>query len=50
MAPKTAATADGELEEEVLQAIILADSFNKRFVPLTLAKPRVRRNPASILP
>ena len=29
-------------EEEVLQAVILADSFNKRFKPLTVNKPRVR--------
>ena len=28
-------------EEEVLQAVILADSFNKRFRPLTTQKPRV---------
>jgi translation initiation factor eIF-2B subunit epsilon len=42
MAPKAAAGVEGELEDEVLQAIILADSFNKRFMPLTLEKPRVR--------
>jgi translation initiation factor eIF-2B subunit epsilon len=30
-----------EEEEEVLQAVILADSFNKRFRPLTTRKPRV---------
>jgi hypothetical protein len=29
-------------DEEVLQAVILADSFNKRFRPLTARKPRVR--------
>ena len=29
-------------EEEVMQAVILADSFNKRFKPLTVSKPRVR--------
>ena len=28
-------------EDEVLQAVILADSFNKRFKPLTSGKPRV---------
>ncbi|KAF8163214.1 nucleotide-diphospho-sugar transferase, partial [Crassisporium funariophilum] len=27
-------------EEEVLQAVILADSFNRRFRPLTIRKPR----------
>ena len=31
-----------EEEEEVLQAVILADSFNKRFRPLTTRKPRVK--------
>ncbi len=31
-------------EEDVLQAVILADSFNKRFRPLTTQKPRVRDN------
>ena len=29
-------------DEEVLQAVVLADSFNKRFRPLTSRKPRVR--------
>lgn len=29
-------------DEEVLQAVVLADSFNKRFRPLTARKPRVR--------
>jgi hypothetical protein len=28
-------------DDEILQAIILADSFNNRFKPLTLNKPRV---------
>jgi translation initiation factor eIF-2B subunit epsilon len=32
-------------EEEVLQAVVLADSFNKRFSPLTAHKPRVRGQP-----
>jgi hypothetical protein len=27
--------------EEVLQAVIVADSFDERFMPLTLDKPRV---------
>lgn len=35
-------------EEEVLQAVILADSFNKRFRPLTARKPRVRRMLVSV--
>jgi hypothetical protein len=28
-------------EEEILQAVVLADSFNKRFRPLTTQRPRV---------
>ena len=28
-------------EEDVLQAVVLADSFNKRFRPLSIQKPRV---------
>lgn len=27
--------------EEVLQAVVVADSFNARFMPLTYASPRV---------
>ena len=27
--------------DEVLQAVILADSFNKRFKPLTIDRPKV---------
>ncbi|KAG6850579.1 hypothetical protein H0H93_011247 [Arthromyces matolae] len=43
MAPKSSSTGKEKLiddEEEVLQAVILADSFNKRFRPLTARKPR----------
>ncbi|KAF9227524.1 nucleotide-diphospho-sugar transferase [Gyrodon lividus] len=43
MAPKSSLAAKERLiveEEEVLQAVILADSFNKRFTPLTTYKPR----------
>ncbi|KAF8447592.1 nucleotide-diphospho-sugar transferase [Boletus edulis BED1] len=43
MAPKSSAVAKERLEvneEEVLQAVVLADSFNKRFAPLTRHKPR----------
>jgi hypothetical protein len=29
-------------QDEVLQAVILADSFNNRFKPLTIHTPRVR--------
>ena len=28
-------------EDEILQAVILADSFDKRFKPLTASRPRV---------
>lgn len=44
MAPKSSAVTKERLvvdEEEVLQAVVLADSFNKRFAPLTRHKPRV---------
>ncbi|GLB35041.1 putative nucleotidyl transferase [Lyophyllum shimeji] len=43
MAPKSSSPGKEKLiedEEEVLQAVILADSFNKRFRPLTTRKPR----------
>ncbi|THU86422.1 nucleotide-diphospho-sugar transferase [Dendrothele bispora CBS 962.96] len=42
MAPKSSAGKEKLLgdEDEVLQAVILADSFNKRFRPLTTRKPR----------
>ncbi|KAG1877885.1 nucleotide-diphospho-sugar transferase [Suillus subalutaceus] len=44
MSPNTASSAGKDKlivdEEEVLQAVILADSFNKRFKPLTTHKPR----------
>lgn len=31
---------DGE-EDKILQAVVIADSFNERFMPITLDKPRV---------
>ncbi|PCH38105.1 nucleotide-diphospho-sugar transferase [Wolfiporia cocos MD-104 SS10] len=42
MPPKASAGKEKDLtdEEEVLQAVVLADSFNKRFRPLTVGKPR----------
>jgi hypothetical protein len=48
MAPKAASAKEklGE-QEEILQAVILADSFNSRFKPLTIAKPRVGRSSPS---
>ena len=35
-------SASWEKPDDVLQAVILADSFNYRFLPITLEKPRVR--------
>lgn len=29
-------------EDKVLQAVVIADSFNERFMPITIDKPRVR--------
>ncbi|KAF8654077.1 hypothetical protein AX16_003610 [Volvariella volvacea WC 439] len=42
MAPKNSSTRERLIDEdeEVLQAVILADSFNKRFRPLTTSRPR----------
>ena len=43
MPPKSSSGKEKDIaeEDEVLQAVILADSFNKRFKPLTVGKPRV---------
>ena len=30
-------------EEDPLQAVVIADSFNSKFLPITLEKPRVRK-------
>ncbi|EMD38428.1 hypothetical protein CERSUDRAFT_113582 [Gelatoporia subvermispora B] len=42
MPPKSSSSKEKDLadDDEVLQAVILADSFNKRFRPLTVGKPR----------
>ncbi|KAI0375033.1 nucleotide-diphospho-sugar transferase [Pilatotrama ljubarskyi] len=42
MPPKGSSGKDKDItdDDEVLQAVILADSFNKRFKPLTAGKPR----------
>ncbi|KAI0720955.1 nucleotide-diphospho-sugar transferase [Cerioporus squamosus] len=42
MPPKSSSGKGKDIaeEDEVLQAVILADSFNKRFKPLTVGKPR----------
>lgn len=45
MPPKASSSKDKDLtagEEDVIQAVILAESFNKRFKPLTTDRPRVR--------
>ncbi|CAB4007455.1 translation initiation factor eIF-2B subunit epsilon-like, partial [Paramuricea clavata] len=33
-------SASWEKPDDVLQAVVLADSFNYRFLPITLEKPR----------
>jgi translation initiation factor eIF-2B subunit epsilon len=40
---KSAKPGAGDKREDVLQAVILADSFQDRFKPFTLEKPRVGR-------
>lgn len=43
MPPKGPAAKDKDIatvEEDVIQAVILAESFNKRFKPLTVDRPR----------
>jgi len=43
MPPKNSAKENVEdEEEEILKAVILADSYNSRFGPLTVDLPRVR--------
>lgn len=44
MPPKNSSGKEKEVahdDDDILQAVILADSFNERFKPLTLNKPRV---------
>ncbi|GAB1598439.1 translation initiation factor eIF-2B subunit epsilon-like isoform X1 [Argonauta hians] len=41
MAPKQKNTRDELKQEDILQAVLLADSFNYRFSPITEQKPRV---------
>lgn len=50
MPPKSSSGKDKDIaeEDEVLQAVILADSFNKRFKPLTVGKPRVRATQSAV--
>ena len=39
-AATAAATNTASEQEEILQAVVIADSFNERFMPITLDKPR----------
>lgn len=32
---------DQREEDKILQAVVIADSFNERFMPITIDKPRV---------
>lgn len=41
MPPKAGKEKASDDDDEVLQAVILADSFNSRFSPFTADKPRV---------
>lgn len=44
MPPRAQAQPKEQLDkqEDVLQAVVIADSYNQRFQPLTLDSPRVR--------
>lgn len=42
MAPKSRGSRNDDLkQEDILQAVVFADSFNTRFMPITIKKPRV---------
>jgi len=41
MPPKAGKEKAVEEDEEIIQAVVLADSFNSRFKPLSTNKPRV---------
>jgi len=41
MSKKKSSKREEFKQEEVLQAVVLADSFNIRFAPLTHSRPRV---------
>jgi translation initiation factor eIF-2B subunit epsilon len=41
MPPKAAGKEKIVDSEEVLQAVVIAETFNERFKPLTINKPRV---------
>ena len=43
MAPKSRGSKNDDLkQEDILQAVVFADSFNTKFMPITKEKPRVR--------
>ena len=45
MAPKSKGSRSDDLkQEDILQAVVFADSFTTRFRPITLQKPRVTLN------
>lgn len=44
MASKKSGGKNTLKQEQVYQAVVIADSFNRRFEPLTLNQPRVRFN------
>ena len=42
MAPKSKGSRNDDLkQEDILQAVVFADSFNTKFMPITKEKPRV---------
>ena len=43
MAPKGKGRGDDLKQEDILQAVVIADSFNVKFGPITDEKPRVCR-------
>jgi hypothetical protein len=49
MPPKVPGRDTGVETDEVLQAVVIAETFNQRFQPLTANKPRVGRIPRSFL-
>ena len=41
MSKKKSTKRDDYKKEDILQAVIIADSFENRFAPITLSKPKV---------
>ena len=45
MTAKKGSSVDSRVkQEDMIQAVIIADSFNSRFAPITHRKPRVKSN------